>query len=341
MREHPDEAVHLGMISYAARYPLPRMRNTTDAAFEAFLARTRAAGAADRPPLRVSHGFGRAIRGGSSPRWLSRQRTPARTLLAAAAVVAMVGAGTWTIMRGRAAPTVGGTEAVAWRTFASAHAQRVNVELPDGTRIVLAPESRLRVRQAPERAPNRIVREVELTGEGFFQVAHVAGHPFVIRTPHGTVTQLGTSFDVRAYEGDRATQVAVTEGRVSMRTTRGTAATDAVVLAAGDVARMSGVGVTDVARGADVSRYTSWMHGELRFTNAPLRDVIAAVERWYDVKVELEDPSFATYELTATLRHGSVNDVMDVVVKSLDLRAKRSGNIVRIVGKSAQPTKRP
>jgi transmembrane sensor len=119
------------------------------------------------------------------------------------------------------------------------------------------------------------------------------------------------------------------------------AAADAVVLAAGDYAVMTSGRVQDVARGIDVSQYSAWRRRELRFTNAPLRDVVAEIERWYDVKIELGDPAFAEYELTATLRSGSVDDVMDVVVKSLDLRANRKGHTVWIVGKKGQPTKNP
>jgi ferric-dicitrate binding protein FerR (iron transport regulator) len=75
--------------------------------------------------------------------------------------------------------------------------------------------------------------------------------------------------------------------------------------------------------------------------NAPLSRVIADLQRWYDVKIELGNSKYATYQLTATLQEGSVDEVLDVVVKSLDLRAVRRGQTVRIVGKNAQPSQRP
>jgi transmembrane sensor len=359
LREHPDEAARVGMIAYVAKYPLSGMRERQAAAYDAFLTRIRAGGTADQKVVRLHHTgshpvfgdrYAGAARRGGSRSWRSSTR-----LLAAAALFAMVGAGSWAILRSRAATTLATQAPAVWKTFSAAHGQRMVIELADGTRVTLAPESQLRVRQAPASRPDETMREVALSGEGFFEVAHVAGQPFRIHTPHGMVTQLGTSFDVRAYQGDRATRVVVTEGRVSLLPTatrepanaaanaeatpaRGRT-TDAVVLAAGDFGMMTNTRVTDVARGIEVGQYTSWMQGELRFTNAPLRSVIAELERWYDVKVVLEDPSFADYELTASLPHGSVDDVVDVVVKSLDLRAKRKGDTVWIVGKNAQPTK--
>ena len=343
LRDHADDAVRAGLISYAARYPLEGLRGRKAAAYDAFLAMTRSAEVAERSTPRIDRVAGRPRRP-LEPRWAGRRQSSVRTFLAAAAVLAMVGGASWVVTRGRGQKTPDRTAAVAWKSFKAAHAQRAIVRLADGTRVTLAPESELRVRQAPEGAPAEVLREVELTGEGFFEVAHVDGRPFVIHTADGTITQLGTSFDVRSYPKERATQIVVTEGRVGLRpnvaSPKGTAPRGAVVLAAGDFARMTSGGVANVARSVDVSQYTGWMNGELRYDNAPLARVVEDLERWYDVKIELADSAFATYQLTATLRQGSVNDVMDVVVKSLDLRAKRRGNTVWIVAKHAQPPER-
>jgi ferric-dicitrate binding protein FerR (iron transport regulator) len=355
LREHPDDAMRLGVIAYVARYPVAGARERKDAAYAAFLTRIRAGAAADQPHAqpdidRPHRSFGRRYaraEGGTSRAW----RGSGKRLLAAAVVLAVVGAGSWSIVRHRSSAALDATAPAVWKTFATTHGQRLRIELPDGTRVLLAPASELRVRQAPADRTGEIVREVALSGEGFFDVAHMEGRPFAIHTPHGVVMQLGTSFDVRAYRGDAATRVAVTEGRVSLTPdASGTArraappsrtSADAVVLAAGDFGEMTNAGVTNVARGIDVGQYTSWRRGELRFANTPLHDVIEELERWYDVKVILEDAAFADYRLTATLRQGSVDDVMDVVVKSLDLRVRRRGNTVWIVGTNAQPTKGP
>ena len=81
--------------------------------------------------------------------------------------------------------------------------------------------------------------------------------------------------------------------------------------------------------------------GRTALPGRPLSRVIADLQRWYDVKIELGDSTFATYRLTASLRSGSVAEALDVVTKSLDLRAVRRGDTVRIVGKNAKPSQRP
>ncbi|HWV31814.1 MAG TPA: FecR domain-containing protein [Dyadobacter sp.] len=59
-------------------------------------------------------------------------------------------------------------------------------------------------------------RRVYLTGEAFFDVAKNPAQPFLVYT-NGTVTKvLGTSFRIKAFEGDNTEMVAVKTGRVSV-----------------------------------------------------------------------------------------------------------------------------
>lgn len=343
LREHPDEAARFAAVAFAARRPVSGLRGSREAHAQ-FLDRVMAARAAKRAREAASGVIPIAPRRRVA-RWAPERRSHVRSWLAAAAVMAMVGAGTWATMRNRSAVSPRDVAPVTWKSYAAGHAQRTVIHLADGTKVTLAPESELQVREDAAAASMSDTREVRLTGEGFFEVAHVAGHPFVIHTQHGAITQLGTAFDVRAYREEDRTQVVVTEGRVDLRpngdSAHATGTPKAVVLAAGDFATMTHRGVANLKHGVDAARYIGWTTGELRYVNAPLSRVIADLQRWYDVKIELGNSKYATYQLTATLQEGSVDEVLDVVVKSLDLRAVRRGQTVRIVGKNAQPSQRP
>jgi len=335
LREHPDEATRLAAVAHVARRPVAGLKGS-EAAYAQFLDRVRTA---DVVPLAPRRRVARVAR------FAPERSSHGRSWLAAAAVVAMVGVGTWATMRTRQPASAHDSAAVTWKSYAAGHGQRTVIELADGTKVVLAPESELRVRQNAAATSMSDTREVELSGEGFFEVAHVANRPFVIRTRHGAITQLGTAFDVRAYRGESQTQVVVTEGRVDLRPSgdaaHAAATPKSVVLAAGDFAVMARGGITNLQHGVDAPHYIAWTKGELRYQDAPLSRVIADLQRWYDVKIELGDSTFATYRLTATLRSGSVAEALDVVTKSLDLRAVRRGDTVRIVGRNAQPSQRP
>lgn len=287
----------------------------------------------------------------------------ARRLWSAAIVVLVLfGAGFWswsaTHVRASHATSMVAS-ASHWKSYVAPRGQRTSIQLQDGTKIVLAADSRLRVRQ--DAAPTR---DVELSGEAYFEVHHDGSRPFVVHTAQSIITELGTSFSVRAYPDDPDARVVVTSGRVRLTpivitgTTARAADTamalipshvhgttgnpgnnikpttgfaSAIVLTAGDMANTAN-GATTVAHNVDTQAYDAWLTGELHFVNTPLKTVVRALERWYDVKVYLEDPNFANYPLQRiTLRDGSVDDAMDVVTTALGLRYERRDGAVWIL----------
>jgi transmembrane sensor len=236
-----------------------------------------------------------------------------------------------------------------WKRYVSPRGQRATIQLQDGSKIVLAAESELRVRQGGG-------REVELSGEAFFDVAHDVSRPFVVRTARGVITELGTSFAVQAYPADTQARVVVVSGRVQLSPLPGIATSrgsdtmkavvpprgyprprgfsGAIVLAAGDMAITSPDGAIHLAHNVDPRDYTSWVNGEFRFVNTPLDQVVKALQRWYDVKIVMADAAFATYPLTVSIRGGSVDDAMEVVTKSLGLRFEWRNGAIWIVGQN-------
>ena len=88
--------------------------------------------------------------------------------------------------------------------------QTAEVRLSDGTRIVLGANSRLAY---PRSFALDAPREVRLSGEARFEVAHDADHPFWVISGEMRTEVLGTVFDVNAYPGSRA-RVILYEGHV-------------------------------------------------------------------------------------------------------------------------------
>ena len=60
-------------------------------------------------------------------------------------------------------------------------------------------------------------REVQLEGEGYFEVRHDGARPFRVHAPGAVAEDLGTRFTVRAYPEGSGVEVAVAEGRVALR----------------------------------------------------------------------------------------------------------------------------
>lgn len=155
------------------------------------------------------------------------------------------------------------------------------VALPDGTRVTLNFDSRLKVRYYPRE------RQAELAGgEAFFQVAPAAHQPFTVDSGASQVRVVGTAFNLRS--GPPQFVVKVLEGKVEVRPDRRRA--DAPVLQLG-----AGAGVSvDAASGrhkavpAAADSVGDWRNGQLVFAQTPLADVAAELARYLGKPVRVE-----------------------------------------------------
>jgi transmembrane sensor len=255
---------------------------------------------------------------------LARTVAPARrwrfALPAAAAAVLLVGVSYYWHSADNGGYTPGSGAA---QTFATTIGQRDSVRLADGTRVMLAPQSRLTV--AVGYGDN--VREVELQGEAYFDVHHDAAKPFLVRAGDADIRDLGTTFTVRT-TGGQGVRVAVTSGSVSLAP-KTTAANAAVVLRPGDAGTLRADGRTLVERGGTTEPDTAWTHGRLVFREAPVGTVRAELQRWYGIDLEI-DSSFASRHLSMTFEGESADRVLEVIGLSLGAEVTRQGNTASI-----------
>jgi ferric-dicitrate binding protein FerR (iron transport regulator) len=210
-------------------------------------------------------------------------------------------------------------------TYATTIGERATVTLADGSRVILAPHSTLRV----PRGFGRGTRDLSLDGEAYFDVSKASGAPFLIHTRAVVTRVLGTAFDVRSYPEDRNVRVVVERGKVGVGTPRQTSA----VLVGGNMGIATDSTVI-VAPVTDVTPYTGWTTGQLRFREVPLRDVLTTLERWYGVRFQVTDTTLAQSRLTAGLDFSSTADLVRTLEELLDVTATSSvtadGVVIRL-----------
>lgn len=177
------------------------------------------------------------------------------------------------------------------------------VTLADGSRIHMDLSTRMDVRMG------RRARAVELLqGRAVFEVAHDAERPFAVDTGHGTVTALGTRFQV-----DReAEQIVVTllEGSVSVAGQDGTAE---LRLAPGEQARYSPRPPYWTRRSVDAAAVTSWMQGFHVFGATPLAEAVREINRYSAVKLRLADPALESLVLSGNFKTGDARAIADAL----------------------------
>ncbi len=150
------------------------------------------------------------------------------------------------------------------------------VVLSDGTKVWLNASSSLRY---PESFSDSI-RKVEMTGEGYFEVAKDAAQPFIILTGENEVRVLGTHFNVNSYADNKETVVTLVEGAVRLNHTK--------TLKPGDEGTIDQTGKIRVGT-ADLETALAWKDRQFIFKMMPLSDVMKQVANWYDARIIYQD----------------------------------------------------
>lgn len=245
-----------------------------------------------------------------------------KTIGLAAAAVLVIG---FAMNRGIAAgllESIGIGASATPLTVTTQVAELDTVELPDGSRTILAPSSSLRYTISPRSGP----RELQLEGEAFFDVEHDAERPFRVRTRSAVVEDLGTVFVVREYTGDARTRVAVRSGAAALRA-RDDSRAAPVELRSGDGAYVDSSGTIARFTG-DPESYGSWASGRFEFDAAPLPEVLAELARWYGVEFRMSDSTLKRQYFTGGFNSDSLSRALAILGPVVHARFRQEGRVV-------------
>jgi transmembrane sensor len=237
--------------------------------------------------------------------------------LAASGVLA-IGLLTWNSSRDSRQPAVAVSEQP--RMLATGVGIRDSLTLPDGSRVVLGPLSSVKVARDFETG----AREVEVTGDTWFEVVHDESRPFTVRAGNATIVDIGTKFTVRS---DAATGVSVnvTEGSVSLARAN-VSADQGVILNAGDNGLLGNDGQIVASRGTVTDDDVAWMTGRLVFRETPMTEVAPAIKRWYGIDLVMSEPALASRRITATFDNETPDAMLDILRLVLGAEIERRGD---------------
>ncbi len=202
------------------------------------------------------------------------------------------------------------------------------VVLPDGSHIWLNENSRLSYNDQFK------PRTLQLSGEAFFEVTRDEQHPFTILSKNATIRVLGTSFNVKAYQQVDSIVVTVKTGKVSVENNE--QENQKVILVPGEV------GVVHekqqkVEKALNVDEnFIAWKTQELFFDQIPLKEVIPSIEAYFGVKIVVENPAIMNCKYQGKFTKPQLDDVLNVMTYSMELKVKKSGNQILISGNGCQ-----
>ncbi|TGE26228.1 FecR family protein [Hymenobacter metallicola] len=273
------------------------------------------------PPMRVHHPEPVATGRAEAPegKVIPLRRSPVPALLRIAATVLLLIGVVYAMQKYRRELLPPPPVAV------SAGAQKRLLALPDGSKVWLNKHSTLEY--AADFSGSR-GREVQLSGEAFFEVHKDPAHPFTVLSAESRTRVLGTSFNVRAYAAEDSVEVSVVTGKVAFASRR--SHQDSVLLRPGQrgVLQTAAANVAAAVRQTPTSdgNFRAWQTGELVFDNASLAHVLRTLRTTFGTTITVADKSLLKCRFTGTFQQPDPAQVLQVV--SVATNATLAGDAV-------------
>jgi len=203
-------------------------------------------------------------------------------------------------------------------------AHHSDIELPDGSQVRINSQSTLDFKPLLF----RVSRSLKFNGEAFFDVK--AGKKFTVNTGSGSISVLGTSFNVFARK--ERYEVTCITGKILVT---GRTPGNPVVISPSEKAVLGSGGDLQVESDINTDQSLSWLENKLFFTSVPLNEVFQEVERQYNITIHL--PSNLDYTYTGTFKTDvPVEQILTLVCMPFDLAFSQHSANEYIISQSEQ-----
>jgi ferric-dicitrate binding protein FerR (iron transport regulator) len=191
--------------------------------------------------------------------------------------------------------------------------------LPDGTQVWLNAASSLEY--PPQFTAGK--REVTLIGEAYFDVTHTGKAPFAIHTGKVLTTVLGTAFNIKAYPGRENVVVSVNRGKVKVQYEE----QEVAVLTKGQQVKVSNSSKPVIETKTMAVATAGWQQGVLAYDDESIGDIIADLERVYDVTIKVPNTALRTEHISTSFdREAGIEKALQVICRVTDTRLQQVGN---------------
>ena len=213
------------------------------------------------------------------------------------------------------------------------HGSRSKIKLPDGSQVWINSGSKLTYGNSF----NGDSREVHLDGEAYFDVVKDTKRPFIVHTSGIDIKVLGTVFNVKAYKAEPIIEATLLHGSIEV-TKKYQQDASKIILKPHEKLVYNMFSVTDIRdQRADIKPVlnassviikplkrniadsniveTAWVYNKLIFEDEKFVDVALKMERWYDLKISIENEMVKNYRISGSF----VNETAEEALRGLQL----------------------
>lgn len=184
----------------------------------------------------------------------------------------------------------------------------LQLQLADGSKVWLNVESSITYPTAFSGS----TRNVQITGEAYFEVAPNEKMPFKVSKGDAEVIVLGTHFNINTYENETAMKITLLEGSVKVRKGK---VSD--LLTPGQQALITRNSTDNIhIVKVDKDQVMAWKNDLFNFEGARLDEVMRQLERWYNIDVIYEN-GIPDIEFVGKMsKNISLNDLLLILEKT-------------------------
>lgn len=214
-----------------------------------------------------------------------------------------------------------------YETAETANNESKQVILPDGSIVWLKSNSIIRFKKEEDKQ-----RTVDLNGEAFFEVVKNPNKPFIIHTENSITKVLGTSFNLIAYKDAKSVKLSVATGRVSFTSSK---SKQEQIVVANESALIDEQGNNNKLNQFNKNE-TIWKDRKIVFDDQALKEVFAAIEHYFEVRISISDPNINNCHFTGEFNNPSIKDVMDVICKTMQFSYEQKQGKIIVKGKGCE-----
>lgn len=198
--------------------------------------------------------------------------------------------------------------------------------LPDGSEVWLNAGSHIRYND------NFIqkTRDVYLEGEAYFNVAHDADHPFIVRAGNITIRALGTTFNVHAYQNESKIEATLITGKILVKID-GKSDQDIILIPnekltvinrefnlsdkKSEPRKELGFQVQEVMPMPSITELpeVAWLQDKLAFQNESFEELAKKMERRYNVHIIFKDSLLERERLSGVFKNENIRKALNLL----------------------------
>jgi len=192
------------------------------------------------------------------------------------------------------------------QSFSSEKGSISCIDLLDGSKIWLNSGTKLTF---VEQSDEKVV--ATLSGEGYFDIVHNPKREFLIDAEGVRVRDMGTSFNIKAYQHDDQVTATLIDGKIEIQCEQGASF---ISMKPNDHLIINKFTNKYQVEQIDPKLIASWREGVIVFEGADIYDVVEKLEERYNVAIEISSSqNWDSFKLTAMFKYESIIQVLDII----------------------------